>query len=204
MPMACDKFMVQDNLISELIMDILHYAWVLRCSFFIDGHMPEPQNVGRAMVRCPRLFYLNVSFGTGKHNITNHMKKILFYCIAMVLATGSVTLTSCGNDEPEKKDVPVAPTGDPDAITDVLSNTTWDGTVDGVKVTLSFSAGQVAETALGDTSYGNYEVSGNSLTLDLDNSILRNSYGSKYTFTISGNRLVLTNNLGENLVFTRR
>lgn len=125
------------------------------------------------------------------------MKKVFFCFLTMVLAVGSLSLASCSDDdEPDKTEIP-------SGATDVLSNTSWQGKVDGIQVTLIFKTdGKASEKALGSTSNGTYTVSGNNLTWNVDESILRDSYGPRYKFTKSSNRLVLKNDLNEELTFT--
>lgn len=83
-----------------------------------------------------------------------------------------VAFVSCGDDEPDNPEQ----TEKPDTPTDVLSNTSWKGNVDGTNVTLHFKAnGKASETAGGETSNGTYSVSGSTLRWQVDYSVLRNA-----------------------------
>ena len=48
-----------------------------RCSSYYDGHMPEPQDVGRAMVRDPRFFVYPSVSGYQPDRNTNQNKLCL-------------------------------------------------------------------------------------------------------------------------------
>lgn len=133
------------------------------------------------------------------------MKKLFnyFMVLALSLTVSCAALTSCGDDKDEpKEEVPGGGNSD-NEVTDELSNTSWRGDVDGVSVTLIFrTGGRCGETALGETVNGTYQISGNTLKWDVYPSILRNSYGPRYTFKKTSSRLTLTDDYGTALTFT--
>lgn len=135
--------------------------------------------------------------------------RIMNFAAIIAVILSCCALTSCGGDDNEDEpDVPE------ETARDVLSNTSWKlqsitgglimGDVDDwVGEIFQFGAnGTVTEIYVeGGSSNGTYTLDGDQLILD--NVALTDTFGSKYTYTLSGRTLKLLNGLGSTLTFTK-
>lgn len=111
--------------------------------------------------------------------------------IALALAAGTVSLSSCSKDDDEVV-TPDSPNTPETQIDDQRIIGTWEGSFWGDTFILKFTSdGKVTETIDGDSETFSFTLKDNTLVITPDKAVINNILGSEIQVSFSGSKMTL-------------